>query len=502
MDLFPRLSHSSQFLLYLVSSSTFYSAGVQLAEGFSTIILANWLIAISLALGKLFQTIFFGQLRLIEMEHIMDRSGFTVINSLFALSMFSSDFILIPGILTLFLLFMKVFHGILKDRFEFIFQNATTFKEVLLTRNSITLLLFIYLDFHLVYSCIEYSFSTNPDVYFAFGFEFAILLLDLLLQSFKIILNVWELYYLTVYPEEETMENKGWYLKIIYLVHTGLTLGINLFLLFTFIGPYRFPVYLFKDIFTNSLNLFKQITEFQRYRKASKELETKLQDAAEEQLVDNNLCIICRDDMTTQGIRKGDRLYPKVLTCGHIIHLGCLKGWFERSQVCPMCRAPVFEAVTQNRQNQEQQQLQPDFQDQENDQALEADQQANIENIEIPDLHNLGIPPFIRDLNNYTSSPTATSISPVAAPPINGNNPRTVISALSSSTTDDHTLKLTPNSLVPPDWTLLRLAKKTDDSFQIELNQTTLGDLIQKGQNPNVTINEEASASGKLPERF
>ncbi|KAH3687908.1 hypothetical protein WICPIJ_001125 [Wickerhamomyces pijperi] len=361
MNNFPRLSYNAQFVIYLAastgaaalvlypliqSSPNYYSAGIRLTEGFSTVICANWLLSIALALAKVLQIIFFGELRLIEVEHIIDWSRFAVFNSLIALSMFSNEFILIPAILTLFSLFMKVFHWILNDRFDFIFQNATTPRQALLTRNTLVLFFLFYVDYHLAYTCIEYSFGNNPDVYFSFGFEFAVLFLDLTLQTFKIAINCWELNYLQENPDEESMEEKTWYIKIVEIVHTSLTLAIHLFLLYTFLRPYRFPLYLFKDIFSKTFALVKKIGEFQRYNKATKELESKLQDATAEDLnEDNNLCIVCRDDMTVEGIRKGHRFFPKKLQCGHIIHLGCLKGWFERSQVCPMCRAPVFPAA-------------------------------------------------------------------------------------------------------------------------------------------------------------
>lgn len=39
-----------------------------------------------------------------------------------------------------------------------------------------------------------------------------------------------------------------------------------------------------------------------------------------------------------------DRVRPKKLPCGHTLHLGCLKSWLERQQVCPTCRTPVTAA--------------------------------------------------------------------------------------------------------------------------------------------------------------
>jgi E3 ubiquitin-protein ligase synoviolin len=38
-----------------------------------------------------------------------------------------------------------------------------------------------------------------------------------------------------------------------------------------------------------------------------------------------------------------ERSRPKKLPCGHILHLGCLKSWLERQQVCPTCRRPVVD---------------------------------------------------------------------------------------------------------------------------------------------------------------
>lgn len=38
-----------------------------------------------------------------------------------------------------------------------------------------------------------------------------------------------------------------------------------------------------------------------------------------------------------------ERSRPKKLPCGHVLHLGCLKSWLERQQVCPTCRRPVVE---------------------------------------------------------------------------------------------------------------------------------------------------------------
>ena len=57
-------------------------------------------------------------------------------------------------------------------------------------------------------------------------------------------------------------------------------------------------------------------------------------DATPEELQQgDNVCIICREEMTT-GCKK--------LPCNHIFHTSCLRSWFQRQQTCPTCRMDVL----------------------------------------------------------------------------------------------------------------------------------------------------------------
>jgi E3 ubiquitin-protein ligase synoviolin len=453
----------------LESSPNFFSAGVQLSEGLPLLLLANWAIAMGMVIAKLLQQILFGELRLLEVEHIYERSRFEVVNSLIALTMFSNDWLLIPGILTLILLFVKLFHWLLSDRFESIFQRATVPRDVLLTRNTVTLLILLYTDFTMVYSCAEYTFGNNPDVYFAFGFEFVLLFLELFSLTVKIGLNTWELHHLSKNPQEESMEAKNFYMKLLKLTHTALSLSVHTFLLFTFLRPYRFPIYLFKDIFMNSMGLVKQINELRNYLKTARELDAKLPDATEDDInEDNNLCIICRDDMTTEGLTKGQRLHPKKLPCSHIIHMGCLKGWLEISQVCPMCRAPVFNNTTSlNMQRQEQQ-------------PQEAPQQ-NPQNNADPILHGIAEAPIAPHLPHVSHDPEFFQAHPQAQ-----TQTQVQQQAQQVSSEAEDILTLAHNSLIPPDWTLFKLSNREDNQFELHLSPTTTATITKVDQEPTV----------------
>ncbi|KAK3079901.1 hypothetical protein LTS18_003636, partial [Coniosporium uncinatum] len=53
-----------------------------------------------------------------------------------------------------------------------------------------------------------------------------------------------------------------------------------------------------------------------------------------------------------------ERLRPKKLPCGHVLHFACLRSWLERQQACPTCRRPVL-AEAPNTQQQQQRANQP-----------------------------------------------------------------------------------------------------------------------------------------------
>lgn len=90
-------------------------------------------------------------------------------------------------------------------------------------------------------------------------------------------------------------------------------------------------------------DFLKRLSAVLRYRKAMQEMN-RHPDATAEELAENNTCIICREDMHPWDPNNAgavERNRPKKLPCGHTLHLGCLKSWLERQQVCPTCRTPV-----------------------------------------------------------------------------------------------------------------------------------------------------------------
>ena len=109
-------------------------------------------------------------------------------------------------------------------------------------------------------------------------------------------------------------------------------------------------------------SFYKRITDFVKYRHATKDMNDRYPDATAEEIEREDTCIICREpmrpwrtttDQNEQPANNGapsqdrsnnndERLRPKKLPCNHILHFACLRSWLERQQNCPTCRQPVL----------------------------------------------------------------------------------------------------------------------------------------------------------------
>ena len=125
---------------------------------------------------------------------------------------------------------------------------------------------------------------------------------------------------------------------------------------------YGMPIHIIRDVALTIRSFYKRITDFVRYRQATRDMNERYPDATSEEVAGEDVCIICRETMRAwhhtdrQGIapdgsiRPGpptlsatdERLRPKKLPCGHVLHFACLRSWLERQQNCPTCRQSVL----------------------------------------------------------------------------------------------------------------------------------------------------------------
>lgn len=121
---------------------------------------------------------------------------------------------------------------------------------------------------------------------------------------------------------------------------------------------YGMPIHIIRDVAMTIRSFYKRINDFIRYRQATRDMNARYPDATAEDISGDDVCIICRESMrpwqqqlgsrpteansTTRPSPWEERLRPKRLPCGHILHFACLRSWLERQQNCPTCRAPVL----------------------------------------------------------------------------------------------------------------------------------------------------------------
>ena len=126
---------------------------------------------------------------------------------------------------------------------------------------------------------------------------------------------------------------------------------------------YGMPIHIIRDVLLTIRSFWKRIADFVRYRHATKDMNERYPDATAEEIAREDVCIICREQMRpwyTGAIPEtqagpgalpdrivattvDERLRPKKLPCGHILHFACLRSWLERQQNCPTCRRPVID---------------------------------------------------------------------------------------------------------------------------------------------------------------
>ena len=135
------------------------------------------------------------------------------------------------------------------------------------------------------------------------------------------------------------------------------------------------PIHIIRDVALTIRSFYKRITDFVRYRQATRDMNARYPDATSEEVAREDVCIICREEMrpwqqpNVPGAPQRDnggaaraapttideRLRPKKLPCGHILHFACLRSWLERQQNCPTCRRPVLVTGTVTRTQEQNQ---------------------------------------------------------------------------------------------------------------------------------------------------
>ncbi|RAK76445.1 E3 ubiquitin-protein ligase HRD1 [Aspergillus fijiensis CBS 313.89] len=388
------------FLKALHQRANFYAACVYLSQSSANLmILMNvCLLAVGFFIFWL-QRLLYGPLRPIETEQLYEKAWFAVTETCLAMTIFRGE--LGGWFLVMFvsLLVGKVWGWIGEGRVEYLEQQPPANPRLFHFRLALSLLISVLFNVFMLSYCVQTVLEqARPDMMVMFGFEFAVLTILSSSTAARYSISLVELYVthrqLKARLEERRQEIRaardealrqqaesaetstlpgladendvnemeldvpGWEEKgrwIFYLDlltdFLKLTVYLTFFaILFTFYG---LPIHILRDVVVTIRSFGRRIVDFVRYRNATRDMNERYPDASAEEVAREEVCIICREEMTQwhragergegaqQQGRVSDRLRPKKLPCGHILHFACLRSWLERQQNCPTCRRPV-----------------------------------------------------------------------------------------------------------------------------------------------------------------
>ncbi|KAM3519387.1 hypothetical protein MY4038_009798 [Beauveria bassiana] len=375
--------------------ANFYSAMVYLSQSnFCLLVLINFTLLIYGTIVYGISQLCWGTLRTAEVEQLTERAWFAITETCLAMTIFRDE--LGAWFLVMFtaLVTGKVWGWIGDGRVEFLEQQPPANPRLFHTRLTISLLMSFVYDVWILRYCINTVIQeARADMMVMFLFEFAVLATTSGRSGVRYILSIIEQKMIQTQTQarllerrqevreqrdtiirqreeaaasgqpietEEPLPNpddidemdievpgwatKGeWVLWLDLLTDTlKLVLYVTFFVLLTIF--YTFPIHIMRDLLMTARDFLKRLNSVLRYRRAIQEMN-RYPDATQAELDQENTCIICREDMRVWDLNANpgalDRIRPKKLPCGHILHLGCLKSWLERQQVCPTCRRPV-----------------------------------------------------------------------------------------------------------------------------------------------------------------
>ncbi|KAG6011889.1 hypothetical protein E4U54_007853 [Claviceps lovelessii] len=375
--------------------ANFYSSMVYLAQSnFCLLALVNFTLLLYSSFIYGLTKLCYGNLRAVEVEQLTERAWFAITETCLAMTIFREEIGAWFLIMFTALVTGKVWGWIGDGRVEFLEQQPPANPRLFHLRLSASLAVsFVYDIWILNYTVNTVIQKARPNMMVMFLFEFAVLATCSWRTGVRYILSIVEQNIIKTQtrrrlleqrqeireqresmirerelaasegretqnmeplPNEEDVDEidvevpgwaaKGEWVLWLDLVTDMIKLGIYIAFFFMLLRFYGLPIHIMRDLFMTSRDFVKRLNALLRYRRAIQELN-RYPDASVDELLQENTCIICREDMRpwdpVNQPGAVDRVRPKKLPCGHVLHLGCLKSWLERQQVCPTCRRPV-----------------------------------------------------------------------------------------------------------------------------------------------------------------
>ncbi|EST06478.1 Zinc finger, RING-H2-type [Kalmanozyma brasiliensis GHG001] len=326
--------------------SNFYAAVVFLGRSNGCLlVLLNFLLVIALVAGRILQLLYFGQLRRSEVELVCERSWYSLVGTLLAVSIFRDDFSVSFVILFGVLLFLKIFHWLSAERVASIMQSPSV-PRIFHARMVSILTTLLIADLLLVGFSLQMLLVKKVKIGMMVLFTSEFIILTALLGNTiaQYALNCIDM------AREEPWEAKSLYVLYVDLAHDIVRLCTHGYFFILLTRLYGIPLSLIHDLYSAGRSCTVKVKALVRYRQAVRKMETKYPNATATDLASTDgTCIICREDMVALSPEDAaapaevTNVTPKKLSCGHIFHFRCLRSWLERQQSCPTCRRMILD---------------------------------------------------------------------------------------------------------------------------------------------------------------
>ena len=212
----------------------------------SFVVAANLVVALAIVLGKILKSLCFGSLRDTEVEQLVERCKYSIMETCLALTIFRHE--LSPFILLLFgfLLFTKVFHWLCRGRIDHL-EQVVPVSLMTHLRLQILLLCLLCVDALVAYRCIEVTvLAGNKSVLLLFGFEFVVLLIGACNYAVRYMLLVAD----TI--RTNGLQYKGFYIMILDILCDGLKFVIYVAFFSLVFVHYGLPIHIVRYVLFTS----------------------------------------------------------------------------------------------------------------------------------------------------------------------------------------------------------------------------------------------------------
>jgi len=239
-------------LLAFQQRSNFFSAAVYLSKSNACmLILWNFGIFIALMMGKLVQKLFFGSLRLIELERLHERVWYAVTESLLALTIFRDEFDTAFVIRFVALLFIKVFHWLSSDRVESMEQSPHISRLFHFRMTTMLSALWIA-DILFTALALESILLEGPSVLILFASEYLILAATNWNTTARYVINTIDL------QSDVPWEGKSLLIFYVDLFSDFLKLTVYTVFLALILTFYGLPINVLRDVYLTARSFIKK----------------------------------------------------------------------------------------------------------------------------------------------------------------------------------------------------------------------------------------------------